>query len=144
MPERLITYSLILLGCLGLLLAANLLRLSRTGPADKYLNHNNVSGIAVEHQGLLYTLNFEQQNAFIDLLNRAVQITKEGVTTPSISFNFSKIVVYPLKGKEVVLNPVENSADGFIAYSAQLFPDGYLKDTSQGQLLKLITQTYDP
>jgi hypothetical protein len=143
--NRLLLASLVLLACLSLLLALNLLPFLRSSTPEKYLQYNAVSGIAVEHRGLLYTLNFEQQNGFIDLINRALPITKEGIEHPSFEpVNFTKIVVTPFEGAPIVFTPVENTAEGLTTYCAELNPDGYLKEPSQGKLVELLTQTYDP
>ena len=41
---------------------------------DKYLKQTSVKGVAVEYQNLLYTLNFEQQKALVEMLNHSIRV----------------------------------------------------------------------
>lgn len=89
------TIKVLLIGILSILclafavLALNayaLLTPPLTTSSNLKFSPNNIRGVAVEIDGLLYTLNFEQQNALIKRLNEEVE------TPPSP--DIKKIIIY--------------------------------------------------
>lgn len=143
MSNRFILYMTVgvILG-IAVLLSINLFYTLQGNPiGETYLKYNFVRGAAVEHEGKLYTLNFAQQNAFIQNINKAIQ-TSDIKSTSDTKPEISKIVVYQFNGPDIVLTPVNYDED--ILFSApQLSTTKYLKDISRGQLRTLISQTYN-
>lgn len=112
-------------------------------PNQQYFKYNDVRGMAISHNQLLYTLNFKEQNSVIDIINRAVPIheIKEGKREPS---NIEKLIVYRFENKpDIALTPI-GSVDGNLVFSApQLESDGFLMELSDGDLRKMLSQLYD-
>jgi hypothetical protein len=126
----------------AILLGINLFYTFRgTLTEEVYLGYNSIRGSAIEHQGKLYTLNFDQQKALIEAINRSVRIADlpKGGKKP----DFTKIVIYRFNAPDVMITPIA-FVDGNLVYSApQLIAPDYLMELSRGQLEKLLSQTYD-
>jgi hypothetical protein len=127
------------------LLALNMTDILTGQPSNQtYLKYNDVQGMAISHNRLLYTLNFKQQNTIIDLLNLAVPITeiKPGKRQPP---NIEKLTIYQFQGQPpIVLTPIGYDASQNLIFSApQWVQNGYLMDLSEGDLKNLLSQTYD-
>ncbi|HEV8051971.1 MAG TPA: hypothetical protein VGP47_05705, partial [Parachlamydiaceae bacterium] len=77
---------------------------------SKYLSPNEVRGIAVEHNHKLYTLNFVQQNEFVDIMNRSIPVGMELVEKRKITLKdapeISKIIVYRFNAPDLEIIPV--------------------------------------
>ena len=130
---------------MGILLAMNVLSFLGGHPAGQtYLKYNDVRGIAVGHSGLLYTLNFQQQNDVIELINRSAPITeiKAGKRQQP---NIEKIVVY-LFGNQppLTITPIAYVNENLVFSVPAWSHDGYFMDLSDGDFHKLLAQTYDP
>ena len=127
----------------------------------KYLSPNMVRGIAIEHKGLLYTLNFDQQNRFIAILNRSIPISEAMVekrkSAQPADEEIQKIVVYRFNAPDLEIRPkayVErlNSASpqnakepqAMVLAVKELTPTGLLEETTAGELHQLFSETYDP
>lgn len=112
-------------------------------PNQVYLKYNDVRGMATSHNQLLYTLNFQQQNHVIDILNEAVplkEIQPGQRQTPSIQ----QIIIYQFQGNpDIVLTPIAYVDQHLIFAAPQWQPDGYLMEHNKGDLHKLLSQTYD-
>lgn len=146
MTNRLLIYltSLVVLAML-VLLGLNLTSILTGQPEDQtYLKYNQVRGIAIEHQQLLYTLNFKQQNRVIELLNKAVHVigVKPGKRQlPSID----KIIVYQFDGQpDIIIKPIAYVDQNLVFSIPQWEKDRYLMELSDGDLHKLLSQAYDP
>lgn len=68
--------------------ALNLFLFLRPEQQQPVLKFNDVRGMAVEHEGLLYTLNFDQQNGVVKALN-APQESKA-----PLPVSFTRLVIY--------------------------------------------------
>ncbi|MDP1881055.1 MAG: hypothetical protein Q8K60_08980 [Parachlamydiaceae bacterium] len=134
----------VLFGMIGLL-ALNLASIIKgRPPAQTYLKYNDVKGMAVGYHDLLYTLNFNQQNEVIDILNRSVRIVglKPGKhQKPTID----KIVIYLFEHESpITVTPIAYIDQNLVYSVPEWNQDGYLMELSDGILHKLISQTYDP
>jgi hypothetical protein len=112
-------------------------------PNQKYLKYNDIQGMAIGRNRVLYTLNFQQQNQVIEILNSAVPITeiKSGKRNPP---NIDKLVIYPLQGKpEIVLTPIAYVDNNLIFSAPDWVAHGYLMELSDGDLKNLLSKTYD-
>ena len=138
-------FTIAVLAGMGILLAINMSSILTGQPAHQtYLKYNNVRGMAVGHNQMLYTLNFKQQNDVIDILNRSVRVleVKPGKRQKP---NIEKIVVYQFDHlPDLIITPIAY-VDGNLVYSVpQWNEDGYMMELSDGDMQKLLTQTYDP
>lgn len=145
MSNRTVFYLAILMFVsIGLLFLNNMkhiLEYSRPS-IDVFLKHNSVRGIAVEHNKLLYTLNFKQQNQVIDIINRSLKI----VELPPIEEKASidKIIIYQFNdAPDINIEPIGYKDNDLIYSAPQLFATGYLMEISEGELKEILSQTYD-
>lgn len=65
------------------------------------LSYNDVQGMAIESQGQLYTLNFEQQNLVVGSLNLKEGIPPLTTCAPTID----RLIVYRFNQPDWVINP---------------------------------------
>ena len=122
----------------------------------KYLAPNDVRGMAIEHNKLLYTLNFEQQNALLEILNHSIPIDskipqEDQSKTP---LEFERLVIYLFEGPDIEIKPVgyfkkASPIDGtmldLLVFSAPKWnPRGLMQETTLEDFKKLISNTYDP
>lgn len=129
---------------IAVLLFINLYHTFEGVPTEEtYLKYNSVRGSAVEHDGKLYTLNFDQQNTLIQALNRSVRI-KEVPTEGMIKPNFTKIVIYQFNSSpDINIIPIGYVDHNLVFSAPQMVPNENLMDLSRGKLEKLILQTFD-
>lgn len=112
--------------------------------SQTYLKPNHVSGMAIQHNQLLYTLNFHQQNALIDLINQSVAIQEMPIgdrQKPTID----QIVIYQFdQAPALTITPIAYVDHHLIYLAPQWNAQGYLMDISNGQFQQLLSKTYDP
>lgn len=109
---------------------------------DIFLKNNDVRGAAVEYHQKLYTLNFEQQNELVDIINRSLKIAD----LPEIDEKplIDKIIIYQFNDKpDIIINPIGYKSDDLIYSAPQLYKPGYLMEISEGGLKELLSETYD-
>lgn len=127
---------------------------------SKYISQNDVRGIAIEHNHLLYTLNFDQQKALVDIFNRAVPVTKDSIearkTTLPNAPDIQKIVIYRFDAPDIEITPVayvnkttsvqsSNHTHASLVFSAPLWnAKGYLEEAASDEFHQLLSNTYDP
>lgn len=126
------------------LLAFNLQQMISAPHQAKYIGFNEVRGMAIEHKGLLYTLNFDQQNKVIENLNLAIPIGKSAIGPSTEPLNFSKLVIYRFNKSDLTLLPIQYDGNNLIFSAPEWHKTGYLKDISYGHLKSLLAATYDP
>jgi hypothetical protein len=127
---------------------------------SKYISPNNVRGIAVEHKGLLYTLNFDQQNSLIDIFNRSVPITQTMVekrkAEGEANSEIRRIVIYQFNAPDIdvhligyvnKLNSAPSKAEkdplALVFSSPEPNSQLLLEETAPGELQQLLSHTYD-
>ncbi len=146
MSNRTLVYltALVILAML-ILLGINMGSILTGQPEDQtYLRYNDVRGMAVSHNQLLYTLNFKQQNTIIDILNKAVR-TDEIKPGNRQNPNIDKLIIYLFDNKpDLVLNPIAYVDQDLIFSVPQWGENGFLMELSEGRLKQLLSQTYDP
>lgn len=134
---------LVLIG-MGILFFLNLnqMREGTTG-SGTYLKYNDVRGIAIKHKDLLYTLNFDQQNRIIDILNQSIQIQKIPAGQRQAP-DFQQLIIYRFEDQpDLIITPTTYLNNELVYSMPQWNPNGYMKEVSVGELRKLISQTYD-
>jgi hypothetical protein len=126
------------------LLALNMTSiLTRQPESQAYLKFNDVRGMAINHNQLLYTLNFNQQNKVIEILNRSVRVV--GVNPGKRQKpDFEKMIVYQFEGKpDLVINPIAYVDKNLVFSVPEWDPSGYLMELSEGDLQDLLSKSYD-
>ncbi|MEI8125413.1 MAG: hypothetical protein WCG42_06640 [Parachlamydiaceae bacterium] len=128
---------------------------------SRYISPNDVRGMAVEHNQMLYTLNFEQQNELVDIFNHAIPVGKEVAAarsvTPKQTPDIQKIVIYRFSGPDIVITPVSYVIKSqSVTHSAELeqanlvfsVPEwnanGLLEEATSDKIQKILFTTYDP
>lgn len=111
------------------------------GGSSLSLSKNDIGGVAVEHKGQLYVLNYDQQNQLIDWLNQSVAADEQKTSQREPTLNVDKIIVYPLDGKtDIEISPLKYDAQGNLIF---VYGERVRRDTTGGELKKLLSQTYD-
>lgn len=145
MNNRTLVYlTILVLVGIGALFALNVAQiLDGSGASQTYLKPYEIRGMAVKFDQMLYTLNFEQQNEVVDILNRSVRVVgvkPDKRAKPAIE----KIYVYPFKDDVIEITPIAYVDNNNLVYSApQWNNEGYLMEISNGKLHELLSQTYD-
>lgn len=155
-----ITYFMIFAVLVGfaIILAMNAANFFGVMPS-RYISPNDVRGVAVEHNGKLYTLNFQQQNEFINTLNRFIPVGKELLENRQIQVDHSpevqKIIIYRFNAPNLDLIPVayvskstsvmQNEAQINMVFSVPEWnKDGLLEESTGDELMDLLYSTYGP
>lgn len=111
-----------------------------SGKGEKeLLSSDDISGIAVVHERIPYTLGYSQQVHVIKMLNKAIP------TMPPQNlekFPFDRIIIYPFSGESIEITPLERRYDDLIFSSPKWNNSKPLRDTSAGKLLGLIESVY--
>lgn len=116
---------------------------SPSNTAEKYLSPYEVRGIAVISQEKPYTLNFEQQNQVMEILNRAIPVGHVG-NAERKKPPFEKVVIYRFDKPEVELVPEAMNEDSIVFKVKEWNPEGYVSELSDGDLLHLLTEASTP
>ncbi len=144
-PRFLFSSTLVLLGSVSLLLALQMSALLSGKPeGEPYLPRQEVRGMAVQYKGLLFTLNFSQQNRAISFLNEGVKV--DAISPHSSgSSEAESLVLYRFGEKpDLLLTPIAQEG-GNLAFSIpEWVPHGYLLDRSEGALHTLLSEAHDP
>lgn len=136
---------------LGLVIAAmtvlfslNIAGLYLKAEPEKFLSRNNIRGMAVEHLGKQYTLNFEQQNKVVSIINRSIKIGLEGsLLGEDITFGYDYLIIYRFKGDDIKIKPIAFANLQLIFQAKELYPQGLLRETGPGELHQLLSKAYD-
>lgn len=110
-----------------------------------YLRQGDVQGMAVRKEHKLYTLNFAQQQAVVDLLNRTIEVGSEVLErVKGDSPPFDMLVIYLFNDSEVAIRPVALVDKEYVFSAPKWHKEGFLKDVSQGDLYTLLEEAYTP
>jgi len=149
------------LGGFAVILSINLASLLGFVPS-KYISPNDVRGMAVEHHGVLFTLNFDQQNRVVDIFNRAVPISRASANSRKVVTagepTIKKIIVYRFgNAHDIEISPVSyvgqthtpeehpaNEPTSLVFSATDWNPNGLLEEPMPGQLNEILLNTYDP
>lgn len=155
-PRITLIMTLAVLGGFAAILLMNMAALFGIIPS-RYISPNDVRGIAVEHNQLLYTLNFDQQNAILDIFNRSIPVSKQEVEARKVQAvdppRVSKIIIYRFNEPDIEITPIAYVAKSTsvidsnhnLVFSAPLWnPKGYMEESASDEIEKLLKSTYDP
>jgi hypothetical protein len=146
MENRTLVYltSFVILSML-ILLGINMTSILTGEPKTQtYLQYNNVRGMAVVHNQLPYTLNFDQQNAIVDIINRSVRVVgvKPGKRQKP---DIEQLIVYQFDDQpDLVIEPIAYVDQNLVFSVPQWETKGYFMELSDGGLYNLLSTTYDP
>lgn len=144
-PRTITLLTIFLVIGVGILLILNALPMLNKYTSDKFISRNDVRGTAISHKKTLYTLNFDQQNALIDILNTSVPIAKSSTQAASTGLlDFDKIIFYQFEKSDIELTPIAYVDNNLVFSVPEWNPNGFLKENSNGALKKLLSQTFDP
>lgn len=129
---------------IGLLLAINYMNVFTSNAPDRYLSQGDVRGAAVQHKGKLYTLNFQQQNALIDYINRSLETNRTVPPEGNPNIDFDKIIVYRFNAGDIDIKPVDYVQSNLVFLAPVLHKDVVFLDTSAGSMKTMLSETYDP
>jgi len=126
----------------------------------KYISPNDVKGMAVEHNHILYTLSFDQQNVLVDIFNRAIPVAKEAFNARKINVKnppaVDKIIIYRFNAPDIEIIPEgfvsksisvssDQNVQDHMVFSAPLWnPLGYMEEVAADEMQKVLLTTYDP
>lgn len=110
---------------------------------ERYLSYNGVRGVAIEHNNLLYTLNFDQQNRLIDYINMALPVGKSSWNSSRNDLPFTKIVVYRFNQPDLIMTLVGIENQNLIFAVPDWNSAGYISDVTLGKFYQLMVRTYD-
>lgn len=160
MSRRLIVVMVVaVLSCFALILMMNVASLVGVIPA-RYISADNVRGMAVQHNGKLYTLNFEQQNTFAELFNRTFPVDESAVVDRKATDlpppEAQKIIIYRFNTPDIEITPlsyiIKNSSllahdpiedINFIFSAPEWNPHGLLEENAADSLYAILPTTYD-
>ena len=145
MSNRMLTlFSLLILICIGALLAVKFLPYTAAAEGDGlFASRNGTRGSAVIHSSKPWTLNFEQQNDLISYLNEGENIGKELIENAPSQFPYSKIVIYQFDKGDLTFTPVNYQGDNIVFDAPQVVENGYVLEGSDGKLKQLLLGTFD-
>ena len=109
--------------------------------SQTYLDKNDVRGIEIEYNKKLWTLNFEQQNKVIDILNSSIATNE--YFSPEKS-NFDKLIIYHFNKPDIVVTPLRQVNNQLVFSVPEWNQKGNLKESQAGSLQAVLSQTYDP
>jgi hypothetical protein len=132
------------LGVVGLLavILLNIFPFFWTANPAKFIEQDHVRGMALIHDGLPYTLNFDQQKKSIDILNRAIPVGTYHPTAADPAIDFTSLEIYPFEGETIHIKPVAWVEKNLI-FSAPIWSVGTMQEVSEGELLGILDNAYD-
>lgn len=155
MSSRTITYLIVaVIAGFIILMGMNIAGTFGLLPA-KYIAPDDVKGVAIEHDGKMYTLNFEQQKKVLDILNRTIVVTGEEAKkiNPTLPVDVSKIVIYRFKGDDIDVKPVgyvgndsKNPIDRIMTmvFSVPAWnKKSYLEESFPNEMMHVLSTTFD-
>jgi hypothetical protein len=126
--------------CVMLLMFMNLAPVLWSKKDEKYIKYNDVRGMSIEHNQKVITLNFDQQNEMVGFFNQSEPAEK--VANPNKqSLDFTKIIINRFNAPDLIITPIEYQNSNLIFSTPDWNEKGLLKDTSNGRMKKLISQT---
>lgn len=129
---------------MGLLLVSNLTSRYAKETPTTYLLNGDIRGMAIEHHGQLYTLNFEQQMSAAAHINYSVPVSKTAYNESTKPTEFTRLIIYRFDKPDAIMIPVALKNQDYVFSAPELYEKSYLLDLSAGQFKKLLESTYDP
>lgn len=111
-------------------------------PPSSSIPIEGVRGSSVVHDGVPFTLSYEEQQLAVQTIARAVKVKKTD-SPPPPPFTFDKMIFYLFNGPDLEIIPVQFINQSLIFSIPQLDPKMYFMELSGGQLLQMINHSFD-
>ncbi len=132
----------------AMLLSTNLLQVLLVEEPSQLIDPDDVSGSAVLHSGIPYTLGFGQQNLIIVMLNSMKEIEKPNEFEKSGKLPgklpFDELIIYHFDTPSDHIIGKELEGGNIVLSFKTDSHTRYLSDMSGGQFLKVLKQAYQP
>lgn len=142
--KTIVYLTIVVLAAMAIMLGLNMTEIFSQPKNERYIAYNDVRGMAIVHNQIPYTLNFDQQNQVIEYLNLSLPVGKIASNYDKIPMNFSQLIIYRFKAPDITLTPIGYENDDLVFSVPEWKHDGYLKDVSLGNFKNLLAETYDP
>ncbi len=135
---------LITLGIIALFLVIllNIIPLFWSPNSEEYIAQDHVEGVSLVVKNVPYTLNFDQQKATIDILNRAIPIGQYQSAQDDPPIFFDTIEIYRFDQKPVTIKPLAWVNENLV-FSAPAWSEGNLMEVSKRELYEILNEAYD-
>lgn len=110
---------------------------------EKYILRGDVQGTEIIHNSIAYTLNFEQQTKLLDYLNQSLPVGSDSKKNSS-PFLFTKFIIYRFQAPPLEFIPIAVLGNDLLFSAPTWNPNGYMRETSSGEMLNLLNSTFDP
>jgi hypothetical protein len=141
--RTLLLITTLLICILTILLFLTLRPVFQSQKYSQFLSYNGVRGMATIYKDQPYTLNFQQQNEMIEILNSAIVANNDILTEKIETANFDFLQIYLFNAPGVLIKPIGYEKDELIFSTSAWNPQKNLRTMSNGRLRKLIAETYD-
>lgn len=133
---------LLVAGVIGMsvILMLNLVGFWQPQLTEKFLPRNDVRGIDIDHNGKLWTLNFEQQNKLVNVLNASIA-TSERFSPENTDFD--KLIIYRFNKPDIILTPLKVVNKQLVFSVPEWNLKGNMKESNPGEIQQILSQTYD-
>lgn len=104
---------------------------------ETYISRNQIRGMAIQHQGILYTLNFSQQNEVAIILNQSIPISQEETDRKHMfsgSAVFEKLIIYHFNGSSIELIPKGILESSYVFSISEWDKNNFFMEQSHGRL----------
>ncbi|MDB2613664.1 hypothetical protein N9Y92_00720 [Chlamydiales bacterium] len=124
------------------IIALNVIPLVWDANPPTFIRHDMIRDMAIKHNDILFTLNFDQSKRITDIFNRAITVHKVQPTTEDAPLDFEEIVIYRFNNPAIVITPIA-WVDKNLVFKAPEWSDGYLMETSKDELYEILSNSYD-
>ncbi len=111
--------------------------------SDLTIPPSHVRGSAIQRNQVLYTLNYNQQNAVIEIINHAIPLKEGGAKKSKTPPGFEKLIIYRFNAPNIEIIPSGFVGDNLEFSAPQLRQNGYFLEVSAGVLQDLLPQIYE-
>lgn len=115
-----------------------------TDTKQPFFPANDIRGMAVEHKGLLYTLNYDQQRLAADAILRSVEVKEKNYMVKKETTPFDKIIIYRFNASDVEIYPIQLKESNWIFSIPQVDSKMYYLELSGGELNTMLNHSFDP
>ncbi|MDP1836240.1 MAG: hypothetical protein Q8K75_10000 [Chlamydiales bacterium] len=134
--------ALVIIVLVGILLLRSSVQIVPENRVTTLLQPNDIRGMEIVYKNLPYTLNFDQQQEMLELINRCIPVGKISASPGGLPY-FKKIVVYLFGRPSIELNQVDFAENEFYFQAPGLNADGFLMDVSGGRMFQLVESAHD-
>lgn len=127
---------------LFLVVLLNVIPLFWSADTSRFIHQDQIAGMAVIHDGLPYTFNFDEQKRTIDILNRAIPLADYAPVSDESPLEFTAFEIYRFDKDPLVIQPLGWVSQNLV-FRAKEWSDSPLKEVSHGELFDIVNSAYD-